>query len=59
MDRDMRFQMRIDSAFLSAIDNWRGSQRPIPPRAEAIRQLVEKGIQSEAVCAAEGTEGRQ
>jgi len=36
--------MRVDQSFLDAIDNWRRRQPDIPPRAEAIRRLVRKGL---------------
>lgn len=36
--------MRVDSAWLEAIDDWRRAQTDIPPRAEAIRRLVAMGL---------------
>ncbi len=42
--RDERFAMRVDRKFLELIDNWRRRQPDIPPRAEAVRRLVERGL---------------
>jgi hypothetical protein len=38
------FQMRVSPEWLAVIDEWRRAQPDIPSRAEAIRRLVEKGI---------------
>ena len=47
MTKDTRFEMRASDAWLKAVDDWRRKQADIPPRAEAIRRLVEVGIQAE------------
>jgi transposase len=39
-----RFQMRVSERFLQQIDDWRRTEPDLPPRAEAIRRLVERGI---------------
>ena len=39
-----RFEMRVPVSFLKTIDDWRRKQRDLPPRAEAICRLVERGI---------------
>jgi hypothetical protein len=41
---DRLFQMRVSEGFLHALDAWRRQQPDLPPRAEAIRRLVEIGI---------------
>jgi hypothetical protein len=41
-----RFEMLAPPAWFEAIDRWRGAQPGIPSRAEAIRRLVEKGLQT-------------
>ena len=41
---DKIFQMRATETFLAKIDDWRIQQRPIPSRAEAVRQLVDIGL---------------
>jgi hypothetical protein len=41
------FQMRVRKSFLDRIDAWRREQDDIPPRAEAIRRLVEKGLEAD------------
>jgi hypothetical protein len=38
-----KFQMRVSPEFLALIDEWRRTQRDLPPRAEAIRRLVAMG----------------
>jgi hypothetical protein len=40
------FQMRTTDAWLSFLDDWRRQQTSIPSRAEAIRQLVEIGLEA-------------
>lgn len=39
-----RFEMKAPSEWLERIDQWRGKQPGIPPRAEAIRRLVDQGL---------------
>lgn len=36
--------VRCRDQLLQAIDDWRADQRPIPTRAEAIRQLTAKSL---------------
>lgn len=50
MGNDKTFTMRTNDAFLSALDEWRRDQRAIPGRAEAVRILVEKGLEAEECC---------
>jgi len=40
-----RFEMRVPSAWLAKVDDWRRQQEDIPSRAEAIRRLVEKALE--------------
>ncbi|WP_374526545.1 hypothetical protein [Sphingopyxis sp.] len=42
-----RFEMVTPPGWIEKIDDWRRKQPDIPPRAEAIRRLVEKGLASE------------
>ena len=42
---DKPFQMRTSAAFLRRIDDWRRLQPDIPSRAEAIRRLIDQGLQ--------------
>ena len=37
-------QLRVDTEFLEALDEWRAGQRPLPSRSEAIRRLVALGM---------------
>lgn len=47
LKHDRTFQMRASDDWLKKLDDWRRKQPDIPARAEAIRRLVEKGIESE------------
>jgi uncharacterized protein YfbU (UPF0304 family) len=42
-----RFEMRLDQDTLRAVDSWRTKQSDLPSRAEAIRRLVERSLESE------------
>lgn len=44
---DKVFQMRASEAWLTKLDEWRRHQPDIPGRAEAIRRLVERGLEAE------------
>jgi hypothetical protein len=46
-DKNSRFELRTSTEFLQAIDDWRRQQPEIPSRADAIRRLVELGIEAE------------
>lgn len=39
-----RFEMRMDEDILTRVDMWRGQQKDVPTRAEAMRRLVELGL---------------
>jgi hypothetical protein len=39
-----RFEMKAPPGWLELVDQWRAQQSGIPPRAEAIRRLVELGL---------------
>jgi hypothetical protein len=43
---DKSFQMRATEDFLRRVDNWRRQQSMLPSRAEAIRRLVELGLEA-------------
>lgn len=51
------FQMRVSSAFLRRLDDWRRLQKEIPSRSAAIRTLVERGIAEDMAKHDEPTEG--
>lgn len=42
-----RFEMRASPAWLTKLDDWRRKEPDLPSRAEAIRRLVEKALDSE------------
>lgn len=46
LTNDKVFQMRASQEWLRMIDDWRRAQPDLPSRAEAIRRLVEKGLDS-------------
>jgi hypothetical protein len=39
-----RFEMRAPKAWIAKVDDWRRKQPDIPPRAEAIRRLVDETL---------------
>jgi hypothetical protein len=43
-EKTERFEMRVPASFLKMVDDWRRKQEDLPPRAEAIRRLVELGL---------------
>ncbi|MEM7621124.1 MAG: hypothetical protein AAF228_11810 [Pseudomonadota bacterium] len=42
--KTQQFQMRVSPDFLEKVDSWRRNQPDLPPRAEAIRRLVEQSL---------------
>lgn len=50
MDEDevRPYQIRLSTSFWKKVDEWRRQQEEIPPRAEAIRRLVEAGLAAES-----------
>jgi hypothetical protein len=46
-DPSRTFQMRVRKSFMDKIDRWRREQEDLPPQAEAIRRLVEKGLEAD------------
>lgn len=44
--KDHAFQMRVSTEFLRTIDDWRRVQPDLPSRAEAIRRLIELGLEA-------------
>lgn len=46
LHHDKLFQMRASAEWLKRIDDWRRQQDDLPSRAEAIRRLVEAGLNS-------------
>ena len=44
--KDTTLQMRVSQDFLRSIDEWRRHQQDLPSRAEAIRRLVEMGLEA-------------
>lgn len=46
VDNRKQFNMRVTDDWLGKVDDWRRTQRDIPSRSEAIRRLVEIGIEA-------------
>jgi hypothetical protein len=38
--------LKAPQSFLDKVDEWRAGQRPIPNRGDAIRKLVEVGLEA-------------
>lgn len=43
--QDQLLQIRVSTPFLRALDEWRRKQEDLPSRSEAVRRLVEAGVQ--------------
>lgn len=41
-----RFEMRLTKSLIEKLDEWRRQQADLPPRAEAIRRLLELGLKA-------------
>lgn len=39
--KTVRFEMRASADFIQRLDDWRRKQPDLPPRAEAIRRIVD------------------
>ena len=46
-DLTERFEMRFSKELLDAVEEWRRRQPVIPPRAQAIRQLIKIALEVE------------
>jgi hypothetical protein len=44
-----RIEMRMQPDLVSKVDGWRRSQPDIPPRSEAIRRLIDRGLAAEPI----------
>lgn len=44
---DSTFQMRVSDAWMKRVDDWRRDQPDLPSRAEAIRRLVDLGLEKQ------------
>jgi hypothetical protein len=47
MSQGKAIQGRFDGPDVEQIDRWRREQREIPSRADALRTLVRRGLESE------------
>jgi len=43
---DQRVLFTTRKSQLDAIEQWRGRQRPIPSRNEAIRRILDRGLEA-------------
>lgn len=46
MKKDKHMQMRVDDEFVRKIDEWRRRQEIIPTRSQAVRYLIDKGLEA-------------
>jgi metal-responsive CopG/Arc/MetJ family transcriptional regulator len=44
MSNGVAIQVRIEAQLFHQLENWRRSQAAIPPRSQAIRQLIEEAL---------------
>ncbi|HEY4395012.1 MAG TPA: YfbU family protein [Polyangia bacterium] len=54
-----RFEMRVDEDILEKLDRWRREQDDLPSRAEAMRRLVEIGLQKASGEVVDFTDGEK
>lgn len=47
IEKTERFEMRMDQSTIENVDRWRANQNDNPTRSEAVRRLINKGIQSD------------
>lgn len=43
---------RLREPLFGAVESWRRAQKKIPPRAEAVRRLIERGLAAEELSTA-------
>jgi metal-responsive CopG/Arc/MetJ family transcriptional regulator len=46
MDNPTRMEMRFPAAMVDSVDRWRGRLPGVPSRCEAVRRLIEKGLEA-------------
>jgi hypothetical protein len=44
LNKPIPINTRVDKVLLDRIDDWRRAQPDIPPRSEAMRALIERGL---------------
>jgi hypothetical protein len=45
--KKLRLDIRPDQELMDRIDAWRAQQRPLPNRAEAVKQILDKVLPKE------------
>jgi hypothetical protein len=48
MVQGKRVEIRLGSALVAAVDEWRRHLQDLPPRAEAVVRLIEMGLETTA-----------
>jgi metal-responsive CopG/Arc/MetJ family transcriptional regulator len=43
-DKRKAIHARVEDPLIERVDNWRRQQPVIPPRSQAIRELIEKAL---------------
>ncbi|PKP76449.1 YfbU family protein [Parvibaculum sp.] len=54
-----RFELRLDAEILEQVDNWRAEQGDLPSRSEAVRRLIEKGLDLSATNSVKISDGEK
>lgn len=54
-----RFEMRLDQSILDRLDVWRSRQDDLPSRAEAVRRLMEAGLEQDSPQGVRITDGEK
>jgi hypothetical protein len=55
LNKPIPINTRVDKLLLDRIDDWRRAQADIPPRSEAMRALIERGLDDEPARSTEDT----
>lgn len=45
--KNERMQLVVSDEFIKRVDDWRRKQLELPSRSEAVRRLVEKGLEAD------------
>lgn len=47
--KDERLELRLTTAMLERVDDWRRREKDIPTRSEAIRRMVERVLDEDRI----------
>jgi hypothetical protein len=59
MSDKIAIQFRAKRDLFNRLENWRRAQRRIPPLADTVRKLIERGLDAEASTKNSQSKGRE